>query len=961
MKESSSQLKKERVADQKSDQSPVDWFETLFYQAPVAYFILDDSGTIVDLNEKCTTLLARKRTDLLQQPITAVLKDKSHASLLEHLKHAAASGKQQTIEMIVRLPDNRERTVLVETAALTTTARYQVALTDITSQKEMESEVRRWYTEEVILGQIIEIASSQDEVKVIIEQIAMLLAQFFEVKKSAFALLNQKQTVATVLAEYKELGEATSMGITIPVAGNPSLQHLLKTKQPLAILNVQTDPLMAPLHDVMRDLGVVSMLLVPILIQGRVVGTLGFDSPTKKAYSELDIKLCERVADHISHVLQRKRVHMQLKAQRDFARQVMETMGQGLMIIDAEQQINYVNPAACQLLGYDEAEILGQPWQTFLHESSETGRQLAEPKSWGRNNKVSIELVLAHKSGAAVYVMLTAVLEVRQGAFHHATAVLTNLTERKKIEEAQRLARDRALEASQLKSEFLANMSHEIRTPLNGIIGMTDLILGTSLNSEQREFAATIKKSSDVLLHLINDILDLSKIEAGKLTLESRDFDTRQCVEEALDLVVSRAGEKGLELAYIVNETVPPSLVGDVTRLRQVLVNLLGNAIKFTASGEVIVTVISEQLSDETHRVHFAVTDTGVGIPPERMDRLFKSFSQVDASTTRKYGGTGLGLAISRRLVEMMGGEIWVESELGQGSTFHFTITAVIGHAPHRVVYLSRQQKLVGKRALIVDDNHTNRQILQRQLARWGMASVLVANAQEALAQLAHDTVDVAILDMQMPEIDGATLAEMIGDLPAHQELPLLLLSSIGVRLPDPQSNLFVSVLSKPVKPSVLLQSLKKALATQDMPQTAELPAAAPETAQLPGTKHPMRILLAEDNAINQKVALRMLERIGYEADVAANGLEAIEALSRRSYDVILMDVQMPEMDGEEATRHIISEWPPAERPYIIAMTANALRGDEERYLAAGMDDYLSKPVRLADLTAVLQRVTTIS
>ncbi len=571
--------------------------------------------------------------------------------------------------------------------------------------------------------------------------------------------------------------------------------------------------------------------------------------------------------------------------------------------------------------------------------------------------------VLEHQIDGNFYTFQILPVRNRERKVYAGMVVAQDITMRKAAEETLMLARDEAEAASRAKSEFLAMMSHEIRTPMNGIIGMISLLQNTPLSKEQREFVETIRNSSDALLEIINDILDFSKIESGKLELSIDAFDLAECVEDACNLFAPKAAEKHIELICDISSTVPPFIKADASRLRQVLINLLSNAVKFTEKGEVVCSVELVEINGLIAELQFTVRDTGIGIPPEKFNRIFQPFSQVDTYSSRKYGGTGLGTAICERLVKLMGGKIWFESEVGKGTAFHFTLSAPIAPRQRPAAQQATESLLKGKRVIIVDDNATNRRLLALQAERWGMVASVTASGSDAIelmdeAEKLFAPFDLALLDMNMPMQNGVELAKTIRKRYPNSTLPMFLLSSASkseqqeIRAAE---SLFAGIMLKPVRKNQLLNLIVSALSPKNINARQKEVETTALNQTSPSAKN-LSILLAEDHLVNQKLMMAMLGKLGYTADLANNGVEVLEKLKSKRYDIILMDIQMPEMDGVEATERIIAEYPPDSRPKIIAVTAHALKGDREKYLALGMDDYLSKPISIDAIRGMLEK-----
>ena len=693
------------------------------------------------------------------------------------------------------------------------------------------------------------------------------------------------------------------------------------------------------------------------------------DTELRHARQDLERRVDERTIELEQEVADRQRAQEALHESEGRIRLLLDSTAEAIFGIDRDGNFTFCNPATLRLLGHEHGDaLLGKHAHMMMHHSHADGTpyRLADcpivPSRQGREIHSDSE-VFWRSDGSCFPAEFWAYPIRKEGEVVGAVITFLDITERKRAETALLEAKEAAEAASRAKSEFLANMSHEIRTPMNGILGMTELALDTSLTAEQRDYLNLVKSSADSLLHVINDILDFSKIEAGKLELESTEFEIRDLFRDTLKTLAQRAGEKPLEMCARVSPTVPKVLIGDPTRLRQLIVNLVGNAIKFTEAGTILVNTEVEA-SMGAVRLHVSVSDTGIGIPPEKQKIIFESFAQADGSTTRRFGGTGLGLTISRQLVELMGGHMWLESEVGKGSTFHFTCDFQEGTATASEAERIAGQTLPGLNVLVVDNKAVNREIFAEMLTNWRMIPTVADSGADALdllegAKNAGRAFPIVLLDARMPKVDGFQVFQRIRSKPGLAGAVIMLLSG-NRRLAEPERCRQLGVkhsLTKPVGQSEILDAILVALglgAAEERLIGASIP--VPEKR----TGRPLNILLSEDNPVNQKLAIRLLEKAGHRVTLAATGREALAAWEHSGtpgFDVVLMDIQMPEMDGMEATAAIRSrEKNSGGHVPILAMTAHAMRGDKERCLASGMDGYISKPIRPSDLFAEIER-----
>jgi PAS domain S-box-containing protein len=654
-----------------------------------------------------------------------------------------------------------------------------------------------------------------------------------------------------------------------------------------------------------------------------------------------------------------------LNSTHDYLDKIVTFMADALLVTSADGTIKTVNHATQALFGYSEAELIGQHISSVIP-SQELLERVQHAYILGHNDlllNAEVNCITQMVKAQTTIAFSCSAINSVDLHSHDFVYIGRDITELKQAEEKLKEARAIAESASQSKSLFLANMSHEIRTPMNAVLGMTELLLDTTLSSEQRDFVESIRLSGDALLNLINEILDLSKLEAGEMQLESLEFDLRNCAEEVADLLAPQAQNKGLEIVNLIERNVPERVLGDRNRIRQVITNLMGNAIKFTSTGEVTLRLEVISRTKNTDTVLFSVIDTGIGISPEQQHKLFMPFSQVDASTTRQYGGTGLGLAICKQIVGLMQGEIGIESNTGRGSIFWFTIPFA---RPSDLLLPQRLNALASKRLLVIDDNANSRSAICQLATSWQIQVDEIASSTQAIAALQSSLseqrfYDLVAIDLNMPELDGISLGQQIKSIPEFAKLPLILLTTTNQMdiTRKAMGTYFAEYVFKPVRSLRLLGAIEKALGISGISGAASVSLQESQSTNLPKVPSPKstsQILLAEDNPTNQKVAVKLLEKLGYSVQVAANGQEVLQQLEEKPYDLILMDCQMPLLDGYETTQEIRRRQGDRSHTIIIAMTANAMKEDRDKCIAAGMDDYVSKPISKDQIQAVLQQ-----
>jgi PAS domain S-box-containing protein len=943
------------------------------------YMVDRETLKFVDATVTASSRTGYSHEELMRMGPLDLLKESREELIRSYDEAIAAGAKGVRTESTGRLKDGRQTYVELNRHAMQIDGRWIIVTIsrDVTARKLAELAAQRFARMFAALSDtneaIMRVASPED----LYQRVCEAAVHGGRLLAASICVPGEHSADARIVAVAGAGAEKLrNMRLSIDSStpeGRGLIGTAFRTQAPCISQDFLGDARTAHWHEAAGRAGVASGAALPLIQHGRTIGVLLLYSAEMNSFDEEIVQLLTHMGrnvvfalDNFKREADRRAAEEQLRAAEARLKRAARGANDGLWELNVATREMWVSPRFAEMFGYDQQEFLGarQTFFDILHAEDTPRLRDAIERSVKEDVLVDVEVRARTRAGDERWYRIRAALERgADGAPLTVSGSQRDITERQQYAIALLEATETAAAASQAKSQFLANMSHEIRTPMNGVIGMIELLLETPLNPMQLDYAETVRDSASALLTVINDILDFSKVEAGKLDLEMLDIDIRDTVEDVARLLAIQAHAKGLEVIALIDPSLPDLIRGDAGRLRQVLLNLGGNAVKFTQKGEVSIECKVAHKDDQGVMIRCEVRDTGVGIPASRVDALFKAFTQVDASTTRRFGGTGLGLSIAKRLVELMGGEVGVSSEEGAGSTFWFTARLGVAHdtaKPRPAPPIA----LRGQRIIIVDDNMTNRKVLMGQLSLCGMDAVCASSADEALSLMRHAAAagrafEVALLDHQMPGCDGATLGKTILAEHALRGARLILLTSSGQRGDGRMfSELgFAGYLLKPVTHRDLTDCLTMVLSTQaEGWRMSTQPIVTRHALRSQRTREGHHLLLAEDNIVNQKVACRILEKLGYRVDVAADGQAAFEAWQSGRYDLILMDCQMPVMDGYETTRKIRSLEPGGKHIPIIALTAHAMKGADNECRAAGMDDYLSKPIDREQLQKSLNR-----